>query len=120
VYFPWVSLATVMLDGYVDQAEDAAGGSHSYLEHYGDEALASTRLRESIERSARGVMGLPNGHRHAVLVACMTAMYLSKDSARAPELRETTRELVAAGGSLTRLLLPVLRLWRIRYGQRSA
>lgn len=119
-YFPWVSLATVMLDSYVDQVEDAASGSHSYIAHYGSREEALERTRESVERAARGVLGLRNGHRHAVLIACMVAMYLSKDSARAPELRSATSSLVCAGGSLTRLLVPILRLWRIRYAQQSA
>jgi hypothetical protein len=50
----------------------------------------------------------------------MVAMYLSRDSAYTPELRASTRTLVDAGGSLTKLLLPILRTWRIAYGLRSA
>lgn len=120
VYFPWVSLAVVMLDSYADQYDDDACGAHSYFAHYGSNARALDRLRESLALSARGALRLPNGERHAVLVACMAAMYLSKDAARSPELRATTCGLAHAGGSLTRLLLPILRAWRIRYGQRAA
>jgi hypothetical protein len=47
-------------------------------------------------------------------------LYLTKDSAHTPAMRATTASLVRAGGSLTRLLLPILRLWRIAYAQRSA
>jgi tetraprenyl-beta-curcumene synthase len=119
-YFPWVSLTTVMLDSYVDQREDAASGNHSYIAHYASQEEAFRRLEESIRRSAHGVLQLRGGHRHAVVVACMIAMYLSKDSARAPELRATTRRLARSGGSLTRLLLPILRLWRICCAQQSA
>jgi hypothetical protein len=50
----------------------------------------------------------------------MFAMYLSRDSANGPELRAATASLVQAGGSLTRLLVPVLRLWRTAYGLRAA
>jgi hypothetical protein len=50
----------------------------------------------------------------------MIAMYLSEDSARTPELQTTTQSLIVAGGSLTRLLLPILRAWRLVYAQRSA
>ena len=119
-YFPWVSLATVMLDSYVDQAEDAVTGDHSYIAHYVNPTAAIERLHETIEQAVRGVLRLRNGHRHAVLVACMVAMYLSKSSASAPELHTTTRRLARAGGSLTILLVPVLRLWRIRHGQQSS
>jgi hypothetical protein len=55
-----------------------------------------------------------------VIVGCMVAMYLSKDSARTPAARRATKELVRAGGSLCRLLHPILRLWRVAYSQRSS
>ncbi len=120
VYFPWVSLAVVMLDSYADQHEDVARGAHIYFAHYDSHAEALDRLRESIVQSARGALRLPNGERHAVLVSCMIALYLSKDAVREPELRATTRNLAHAGGSLTCLLLPILRAWRIRYRQQAA
>jgi tetraprenyl-beta-curcumene synthase len=119
-YFPWVSLVAVMLDSYVDQQADAAAGGHIYLDHYESHAEAIERLHESIMQSARAALRLPNGERHAVLIACMIAMYLSKGSARSPALRATTRDLARSGGSLTRLLLPILRAWRIRYRQQMA
>lgn len=119
-YFPWVSLATVMLDSYVDQVEDSAAGAHSYLAHYESLDEAFTRIAEIIEVSMDAVMALPQGARHAVVVSCMVAMYLSKDSARAPDRRTSTRAFVRAGGSSTRALLPALRLWRVRYGQQAA
>ena len=120
VYFPWLSLATTMLDSYVDQFEDAAKGDHSYIAHYPSRDVAIRRLGEILERAARGARSLRNGHHHAVIVACMVAMYLSNDNANKDDLRVSTRTLVCAGGSLTRLLLPVLRAWRVAYRLRSA
>jgi tetraprenyl-beta-curcumene synthase len=120
VYWPWISLATTMLDSYVDRAEDIESGNHSYISHYPDHECAVRRLCYCIARSARDALELPNGHRHAVIVGSMIAMYLSKDSARAPDSRAFTGILSQAGGSLSRLLLPILRLWRIAYSQRSA
>lgn len=120
VYFPWLSLATTMLDSYVDQFDDAITGDHSYIAHYASREVAVARLGEIVERAGRDARGLRNGHHHAVIVACMVAMYLSNDSANKVDLRATTRTLVRAGGSLTKLLLPVLRAWRIAYGLRSA
>lgn len=119
-YFPWLSLATTMLDSYVDQLEDVANGDHSYIAHYETPAVAVRRVCEIIEHATRESRRLHNGCRHAVIVACMVAMYLSRDSARTPAMRATTDRFVEAGGSLTRMLLPILRLWRIAYAQRSA
>ena len=118
-YFPWISTATTMLDSYVDQAEDVANGDHSYVSHYPTPQLAAARIRELVERSLIEARALRDGERHVVIVACMVAMYLSKDSAHTEALSETTRSFVCAGGSLTRLLLPILRLWRIANAQQS-
>ncbi|HEY4279692.1 MAG TPA: DUF2600 family protein [Conexibacter sp.] len=119
-YFPWWAYAVTMIDSYVDQAEDRWNGAHSYISHYPSSEIAVARLCESVERSAERLLALPNGERHAVLLACMVAMYLSKDSARDGELRETTRRIVKSGGTLTAILLPVLRAWRIVNRQTSA
>lgn len=117
-YFPWLALTLTLLDSYADRAEDAQAGRHNYFAHFPSDATAVGRLQECVGRAACGVRGLPGGERHAVLLACMIALYLSKDSARAPALRATTAEIAAAGGSLTRLLLPILRTWRLCNGQR--
>jgi tetraprenyl-beta-curcumene synthase len=119
-YFPWVSLVVTMLDSYADLIDDAASSRHSYIAHYGDTETAVERLCEIVDRVTRDVRTLRNGHRHATLVACMVAMYLSTDGARAPDMRAGTRALAGAGGSLTRLLLPVLRIWRAAYLRRAA
>lgn len=119
-YWPWVSLAAAMLDSHVDRIEDAESGNHSYVSHYPNDPCALRRIRYCITRAVRGTLALPNGQRHAVIVGCMVAMYLSKDSARTPSMRRATKQMVRAGGSLCRLLHPILRLWRIAYSLRSA
>jgi tetraprenyl-beta-curcumene synthase len=119
-YFPWISAATTMLDSYVDRAEDAINGDHSYVAHYASSPLAALRIGQLVKRCLREAHALPNGERHALIVTCMIAMYLSKDSTRTPAMRGTSASLVRAGGSLSRLLHPILRLWRIAYSQRSA
>ena len=119
-YFPWVSLAITMLDSYADRLDDAVSGEHSYISHYDDGDVAVQRLCEIVGRTTREVRGLRNGHRHTVLVACMVAMHLSREGAYAPDMRAGTRALARAGGSLSRLLLPLVRVWRATYLQRTA
>ncbi|HEV7772865.1 MAG TPA: DUF2600 family protein [Conexibacter sp.] len=117
-YFPWLALTLTLLDSYADEAEDAAAGNHNYLIHFESRQAAVQRLCECIRRAAHSVRSLPDGERHAVLLGCMIALYLSKDSVRTPELRDATARVVAAGGTLPKLLLPVLRTWRVCNGQR--
>ncbi len=99
--------------------QDAAGAQHSYIAHYPCADVAVERVCEIVREAARRARALPDGARHTVIVACMVAMYLSKDSSRTPQMRASTRNLAAAGGSLSRLLLPVLRVWRVLYSQRD-
>lgn len=119
-YAPWVSAATTMLDSYVDQLQDLASDDHSYVSHYPEADAAITGIEALVSQSLAQVGALRDGQRHAVIVASMIAMYLSKDDARSDQLREGTESFIRAGGSLVRLLLPILRTWRRMYGQRAA
>jgi tetraprenyl-beta-curcumene synthase len=119
-YFPWASLTITMLDSYADRLDDAANGDHSYISHYGGSDAAVERLREIVDRTTRAVGGLRNGHRHTVIVACMVAMHLSREGAHTPGMRQNTQALARAGGSLSRLLLPLVRIWRTAYLRRAA
>jgi tetraprenyl-beta-curcumene synthase len=119
-YFPWASALATMLDSYVDQDQDAANGDHVYIEHYASLTLANLGIRRLIRRSLTQAGALPDGERHALVIACMIAMYLSKDSALSAHRRSATKGLLDVSGSLTKLLLPILWLWRTAYGQRAS
>jgi tetraprenyl-beta-curcumene synthase len=119
-YFPWTSAVATMLDSHVDRAEDVAAGDHVYVAHYPTPELAIQGIRRLVRRALVQTRSLDNCERHVLVIACMVAMYLSKDSARCEAMRSATRTLAKAGGSLTRLLLPVLRLWRTLYKQRMS
>lgn len=118
-YF-WVCLAATVLDSYVDEAEDIANGDHCYFGHYPSRDLGIARAHEIVKRASREAAGLRNGHRHTVIVACMIALYLSKDSALEGRLGPTSRMLLTSGGSLAAMLGPVLRAWRAAYSLKGA
>lgn len=118
-YFPWTSAVATMLDSYVDQPEDTVSGDHIYISHYPTLQDATSRMCALIGRCLAEMRQLRGSEKHTLIATCMIALYLSKDSARTPATRKTTRTLAAAGGSLSRVLVPILRLWRIAYAQRS-
>jgi tetraprenyl-beta-curcumene synthase len=119
-YFPRLSAATTMLDSFVDQLDDVRNGSHSYVGHYPDRACLIQSVQQLVLRSMSDVRSLRRGTRHAIIAAAMVAMYLSKESSLRDDSRTNTRRIVHAGGSLTRVLLPILRLWRVTFQQRAA
>lgn len=119
-YWPSVPLVATMLDSYVDQTIDAELGGHRYLSYYGGHEPLVERLCDLIDQAGRGLHALPGGHRHVVIFNCMIAFYLANERARAGGLEAGTRQLIEAGGPLTQALVPVLRIWRAAYRQRSA
>ena len=120
VYWPWFSLATTMLDSYSDQAEDAKTGDHSYIAHYPDDRVALERIQTAIQEASARTGVLPDANSHRVILACMIALYLSKDSTREIDQQPSTHILICSAGSLVRILLPMLRLWRIHYHHQAA
>jgi cytochrome P450 len=112
VYFPPFSLAVAMLDSYADRVQDTVNAHHSCISQYVDADVAVERLCAVIDQVTHQVRKLPDGERHALLVATMVTMYLSRPGARTPDVRAPTRLLADAGGPLSRLLLPLAIAWR--------
>jgi len=119
-YFPWASAVACMLDSFADQSEDAASGDHSYIAHYPTPELAVVGACRLVRRSLRELHALRNGEAHVLIVCSMVALYLSKDVTRTSAMRSGSSRIVAAGRSLTRALLPILRLWRSAHDLHSA
>lgn len=115
-YWPWVTIVTTMLDNYADQAEDAVSNNHNYFTHYPTSEQGVQRLCRCIAHAFSNIGSLPDAERHVVVVAAMIAMYLSKTGERTAQTRMERRRLACAGGPLVRLLVPILRAWRIAYG----
>jgi tetraprenyl-beta-curcumene synthase len=118
-YFPWIALAATLLDSYDDLIEDRLNKTNSYLARYGSFDLVVGRIDELVRRATYEARTLHNGERHAVIVASMIALYLSKDSVRTPEMEATSRMLLRSGGPLAMLLGPALRAWRLIYSLRD-
>jgi tetraprenyl-beta-curcumene synthase len=116
----WVGSVGTLLDNYIDQLDDATTGAHNYMTYYATPDVAEKRLGLLIDRALREVSELQRGEYHVVIVASMTAMYLTSDSARGEALHERTRDLIGRSGALTKVLVPVLRAWRGAYKQADA
>jgi len=113
-YFPHFALSLTLLDSWADQVAVAEAGVHNDIAHYPTREQAVQRLCASIERTADDVLRLRHGERHAVVLACMIALYTTERSARCRDIRPMTDRIVSSGGALTRLLVPAMVLWRLR------
>ncbi|WP_027006395.1 DUF2600 family protein [Conexibacter woesei] len=117
--YTWVASTGALLDSYSDIEADKNSGAHNWFGYYGSAGQAAGRTATLLTGAIERVRALPVGERHVVIVGGMAALFLSGDAARRPERRATTAALVRSGGTLTRVLVPFLRAWRIAYGQRA-
>jgi hypothetical protein len=89
-----------------------------------DPRLRDIALREWARCEARSWEGLTWFESTAaasgwLTVLALLALAVERGEPEESRVRASTRDLAAAGGSLSRLLLPVLRTWRVLYSQRD-
>jgi tetraprenyl-beta-curcumene synthase len=117
--YVWVAGAAALLDSYADRPDDVSSGGHNWFDYYPADELASRRAAELLQEALSRISVLRNGERHVVIVASMAALWLSSDAARRADRRDATAAIARSGGGMTRLLIPVLRAWRLAYGRTS-
>jgi hypothetical protein len=117
--YVWVGSSGALMDSYADVDADQTDGSHNWLDYYDSIDHAVQRGADLLGRTLERVRTLPDGERHMVIVSSMAALALSSDAARRPQRRAATAGLARSGGTLTRVLMPILRTWRIAYGRRD-
>lgn len=110
-----VGALSILLDSFADQLDDAVSGHVSFIGYYSNAPAVVSRIGYHVERSLRDTSALRNGSRHVLLVSMMIALFLSRESTRSDTLAADTGTLIAAGGTMTKCLVPVLRFWRVSY-----
>jgi tetraprenyl-beta-curcumene synthase len=111
-YAPWISALHVLLDSLVDRAKDLEHGHHNLIDHYASPAEAASRLGWIAARAVQGAESLPDGTRHALIVAAMTSFYLSTPAASTPSASSTAQPLLDSMGTLAKPTMAVLRTRR--------
>jgi tetraprenyl-beta-curcumene synthase len=117
--YVWTATASALLDSYVDLEADQSDGSHNWFGYYDSVHHGARRTGMLLSGALERVRALPAGERHAVIVGAMAALALSDDAARRTARRAGTAMLIRSGGTLTRVLVPVLRAWRTAYRRRA-
>lgn len=111
-YFPWVCGLHILLDYYIDQAEDVAGGDLNLVRFYDDPDLARTRLALFYRRARREVGRLPDQPFHELIVDGLPALYLSDAKIGAQGLGRDARRLLVGAGPVSMLLFAYCALRR--------
>jgi tetraprenyl-beta-curcumene synthase len=111
-YFPWVSALHVLLDSLVDRAKDREHGHHNLIDHYASAGEATNRLEWIAARAVQGAEALPDGARHALIVASMTSFYLSAPTSDDAGSVLATRRVLEAMGAVAAPTMAVHRARR--------
>lgn len=117
--YVWVGSTGALLDSYGDYLSDSATGAHNWFSYYAERSEAIERTATLLRETLRQMRALPHAERHVLLVVCMAALALSSDAARGEAMKTSTDWLAGNSGTTTRLLVPILRMWRVAYGQAS-
>jgi tetraprenyl-beta-curcumene synthase len=76
-YFPGISAIHILLDYFIDQAEDAEHGELNFVACYGSRGEAVFRLRRLVATTLARVRTLAGSARHRFLLQAMCVFYLT-------------------------------------------
>ncbi|HEX8806509.1 MAG TPA: DUF2600 family protein, partial [Candidatus Aquilonibacter sp.] len=93
-YFPYVSALHVLLDAFIDQAEDREHGELNFSRVYGGAAALRTRIRTLFEAAKMRLRALPGDRAHRFVLDVMTLFYLSHPKVAAQGLDREARALL--------------------------
>lgn len=96
VYFPNVSALHILLDYYIDQAEDAAHGELNFVACYPSRDEAVRRLAAFVRETLRRAGRLAGATRHRFLVQAMCVFYLTHPKIFEQRLDDDSETLLRA------------------------
>ncbi len=113
-YFPWICGLHILLDYFIDLAEDRSHGDLNFVAYYRtpDETLA--RLTHFWRQALAGAGRLSQPAFAATVVYGLLAMYLSDPKTQAPLENKVATALLDTAGGYARLLHSLCRLLRRR------
>lgn len=97
-YFPGVSAIHILLDYFIDQAEDREHGELNFVACYASPAEAVTALRLLVRETLAQVRTLADATRHRFLVQAMCVFYLTHPKVFEQQLERESAALLNALG----------------------
>jgi tetraprenyl-beta-curcumene synthase len=112
-YFPWIGALHVLLDSLIDSAEDLRTGHHSLVDHYTSPTETASRLQAIAARAMAAAETLPDGRRHALILAAMASFYLSASQTSNARATVPATRVLDAMGSLATPTMAVFNMRRM-------
>ncbi|RYL93745.1 tetraprenyl-beta-curcumene synthase family protein [Sporolactobacillus sp. THM7-4] len=98
-YFPWVQGLHILMDYFVDQAEDKKEGDLNFCFYYNSEEEMMVRFNHFIEQADLAISGMPDRNFHMMINRGLLGIYLAdKKVARQRNVRILARKLMFRSG----------------------
>lgn len=111
-YFPWISGLHILLDYFIDAAEDQERGDLNFVAYYKDSIQLLSHLTLFIEQAFLQAKTLPHPGFHKIVVQGLLAMYLSDPKANRDKEKEIKDSLLKTAGECTKFLYHLCKLLR--------
>lgn len=111
-YFPWTAGLHILLDYFIDLAEDERHGDLNFVTFYCDLNRAEARMRYLYEGAMERLAGQEDVPLHAAVLHGLPALYLSDPKVSSQCQKEHARRLLRRGGVQALALHQLCRLFR--------
>lgn len=113
-YFPWISGLHILLDYFIDAAEDLENGDLNFVAYYNNRQEILTRLDLFTKQALQTAKDIPNPIFTTTVVQGLMAMYLSDPKASRPAEYSIAQKLLENCGTYTCLIHKLCRILRSR------
>lgn len=108
-YFPWIGSLHSLLDSLVDHEQDIAVDGRALVGYYASPGDAAVRMGRIADESLCRAAALPEGRRHALILAAMTSFYICElRGSPSPHAQMVAPSVLDAIGGLARPSMAVL------------
>ncbi len=103
-YFPWINGLHILLDYFIDEAEDRQGGDLNFVTYYASREEMQARLTLFVQQARSQASLLPEAAFTRTVVDGLLAMYLSDPKTKPPAQQAIRDSLLVAAGWYPRLM----------------
>lgn len=111
-YFPWINGLHILLDYFIDEAEDRLGGDLNFVFYYNSPEETLLRLTYFTKQARNQAKSLPESAFPQTVVDGLLAMYLSDPKTNMPPTRDIRDRLLHSAGLFPRLMYGLCCLLR--------
>lgn len=111
-YFPYICGLHILLDYFIDQAEDRQEGDLNFIFYYRDQQEAEERLGYFLRNALDYASALQQPDFHRAVIKGLLALYLSDEKTQSPLLKGSVRALLGQSGKSCNFLYFICRILR--------